>query len=258
LTVIPACGRDDGDLKHEFVQMDCAIRFTDVAKSYGRQRVLGGVSFEVQAGEFLGLVGVNGAGKTTLIKGLLDLSEIDAGRIEIFGVPHHRPASRAPLAFLPERFAPPYYARGEDFLRFMAQMHAAAIPNGGRERVLKALDLDPAALAKPVRALSKGMSQKLGLAATLLSGRPLYVLDEPMSGLDPKARALLKEYLLHLRSGRNQTVFFSTHLLSDVESLCDRIIILHDGVPRFIGTPQECCATFGTADLEAAYLRCVT
>jgi len=237
--------------------MDIAIRFDGVAKRYGRQTVLGGVSFTVRQGEFFGLVGVNGAGKTTLIKALLDLTQIDSGTIEIFGVTHQRAEARAPLAFLPERFSPPYYATGEDFLRFMAGMHGNSASASEHQRILAALDLDGAALTKPTRALSKGMAQKLGLAATLLSAKPLFVLDEPMSGLDPKARALLKQHLLGLRNNNQQTIFFSTHLLSDVESLCDRIVILHGGVPRFIGTPTECCAEFGAGDLEQAYLRCV-
>ncbi len=234
-----------------------AIRFEGVERSYGRQRVLTGVSFNVRAGEYVGLVGVNGAGKTTLIKGMLDLGEIDRGQIEIFGVSHRDWRARNRLAYLPEQFSPPYYARGEDFLRFMAAMHERSYAGIERDAVLAALDLDPAALSKPVRTLSKGMSQKLGLAATLLSGRPLYVFDEPMSGLDPKARALFRQHLLERRQRQGQAIFFSTHLLSDVESLCDRIVILHSGVPRFVGTPQECCANFGVADLELAYLRCV-
>ncbi len=234
-----------------------AIRFEGVERSYGRQRVLTGVTFNVRAGEYVGLVGVNGAGKTTLIKGMLDLGEIDRGHIEIFGVSHRDWRARGRLAFLPEQFSPPYYARGEDFLRFMAAMHERPYAGSERDAVLAALDLDPAALAKPVRTLSKGMSQKLGLAATLLSGRPLFVLDEPMSGLDPKARALFKQHLLERRQRQGQAIFFSTHLLSDVESLCDRIVILHGGAPRFVGTPHDCCTNFGVADLEQAYLRCV-
>lgn len=234
-----------------------AIRFEGVERRYGGQRVLTGVTFNVRAGEYVGLIGVNGAGKTTLIKGMLDLCDIDRGHIEIFGVSHRHWQARARLAYLPEKFSPPYYARGEDFLRFMAAMHERPYPESERDAVLAALDLEPAALTKPVRTLSKGMSQKLGLAATVLSGRPLFVLDEPMSGLDPKARAVFKQHLLELRHRRGQSVFFSTHLLSDVESLCDRIVILHGGVPRFVGTPHECCTAFGIADLEQAYLRCV-
>ncbi|MFO1435510.1 MAG: ABC transporter ATP-binding protein [Gammaproteobacteria bacterium] len=237
--------------------MTAAISFENVARSYGAQKVLRGVSFEVRQGEFLGLVGVNGAGKTTLIKGLLDLGDIDSGNIRIFDISHRQPHSRQRLAYLPERFSPPYYARGEDFLRFMARMYDCSASDAQREAVLAALDLDPSALSKPVRALSKGMAQKLGLAAVMLSGKALYVLDEPMSGLDPRARALFKQHLMAQRHSGAQTLFFSTHLLPDVEALCDRMVVLHDGVPRFIGTPAECCAAYDAPDLETAYLRCV-
>lgn len=236
--------------------MDSALVFENVGKRYGRQTVLNGVTLEVRAGEFFGLVGVNGAGKTTLIKGLLDLSQIDGGTIRIFGVPHHETRARQPLAFLPERFVPPYYATGKDFLKCMTRLYETACTPPKLNEVMAALDLAPAALGKPVRNLSKGMAQKLGLAATLLSEKKCFVLDEPMSGLDPKARALLKRHLAAMKP-HGQTIFFSTHLLPDVEELCDRIAILHEGSIRFVGTPAECCLRFGAARLEQAYLACV-
>jgi ABC-2 type transport system ATP-binding protein len=233
-----------------------ALRFDAVAKAYGRQLVLEGVSFSVEAGELFGLVGLNGAGKTTLVKGLLDFCAIDAGQVEVFGVGHRRTRARARLAFLPERFTPPYFVTGHDFLAHMAKLHGRRPGPGELDAMLEALDLDASALGRSVRTFSKGMSQKLGLAATLLSGRDLYVLDEPMSGLDPRARALLKRELLGLRaSGR--TIFFSTHLLPDVEDLCDRMAVLHDGRVRFLGTPAACCQRYGAYSLEQAFLECI-
>jgi ABC-2 type transport system ATP-binding protein len=100
------------------------------------------------------------------------------------------------------------------------------------------------------------MAQKLGLATCLMSEKDLMVLDEPMSGLDPKARAYLKQHLLELKQG-GKTVFFSTHMLADIEVLCDRIAILHDGSIRFSGTTEECTEMFQANDLEQAYLTCV-
>ena len=237
---------------------DTALSFAGVEKHYGRQQVLDGIDLDVAPGEFLALVGVNGAGKSTLLKCLLDFTSLDAGAIRIFDLAHEQTESRRNLAYLPEKFIPPYYLTGREFLTCMARLHgvrprAEAI----RELLARRLDFDPAALAKPVRQLSKGMSQKLGLAACLLSGKPLLVLDEPMSGLDPKTRACLKQYLLELKGG-GSTVFFSTHMLADIEVLCDRAAILHGGVVRFIGTPRECCDRYGTADFEAAYLQCVS
>jgi len=121
---------------------------------------------------------------------------------------------------------------------------------------LVALDLDRRALQSPVRSFSKGMTQKLGLAACLLSDKRLFVLDEPSSGLDPKARALLKRELLALRD-RGRTLFLTSHLLADVEQLCDRMAVLHAGSLRFVGAPSELLAQHGTSDMESAFLACI-
>jgi ABC-2 type transport system ATP-binding protein len=100
------------------------------------------------------------------------------------------------------------------------------------------------------------MAQKLGLAATFQSRKTLFLLDEPLSGLDPKARAVLKNHFNRLRS-MGRTLFFSTHLLADVDDLCDRIGILHGGVLQFVGSPQACCERFNASNLEQAFLRCI-
>lgn len=232
------------------------IHFSDVKKYYGNQQVLSGIDLEVRSGEFMGLVGVNGAGKTTLIKCLLDFTSLNSGSISISALPHTRTEARETLAFLPEKFTPPYYLTGRDFLDYMAKMYAVGPAAEQRQSILEILDFNPSFLDKPVRQLSKGMSQKLGLAACLLSGRELLVLDEPMSGLDPKARAFLKRYLLTLKQ-KGETLFFSTHLLTDIEVLCDRVAVLHQGRIRFTGTPAECCEVYNAPDFESAYLACV-
>ncbi len=235
---------------------DIALRFANVRKSFGGVPALADVSLEVRRGEFYGLVGENGAGKTTLIKCMLDFCEADGGGIEIFGVSHRLTAARAPLAYLPERFNPPFYLTGRDFLHYMLTLHRTPYDEAQVARMFNALDLDVAALAKPARAYSKGMTQKLGLAACLLSGKDLYVLDEPTGGLDPKARALLKRELTRLRNTR-RTVFFTSHALADIEELCDRMAILHDGRLRFAGSPEDLRHRFGCRDLEQAFLACV-
>lgn len=235
---------------------EAALRFVEVSKSYGRAPALVNFSLEVRRGEFFGLVGVNGAGKTTLIKCLLDFCLADSGAIEIFGTPHRVTASRARLAFLPERFVPPYYLTGRDFLEYMLTLHSAAYEPREVERMFAALDLGREALTRPVRAFSKGMTQKLGLGACLLSGKDLYVLDEPTGGLDPKARALLKSSLGELR-GAGRTVFFTSHALADVAEICDRMAVLHAGKMLFAGEPRQLCERFGAPDLEQAFLRCI-
>ncbi len=230
-----------------------ALELREVHKRFGPSVALAGLSLTVTAGESFGLVGMNGAGKTTLIKCLLDFCNTDGGEIRIFGVNHNLTAARARLAFLPERFNPPYYLTGRDFLRYMLKLQGVAYSDDAARGMLHALDLDLNALTKPVRAFSKGMTQKLGLAACLLSRKDLYILDEPTSGLDPKARALLKQRLRELRS-RGLTLFLTSHSLADVEEICDRMAVIHRGELRFCGTPAALRAQHGTSTLEAAFL----
>jgi ABC-2 type transport system ATP-binding protein len=233
-----------------------ALRFAQVVKRYAGVPVVNEFSLEVRQGEFFALVGVNGAGKTTLLKCLLEFCDTDGGRIEIFDVPHATTAARARIAYLPERFNPPFYLTGRDFLRYMLGLYRARYDEAEVARVFDALDLAPAALDRPARAYSKGMTQKLGLAACLLSGKDLYILDEPTGGLDPKARALLKRELIALR-GKGRTLFFTSHTLADVAELCDRLAVVHAGRLRFAGTPAELTGRTGTSSLEQAFLAAI-
>lgn len=233
-----------------------ALCFSKVAKKYNRIPVLREVTLEIAAGEFFGLVGVNGAGKTTLLKCLLDLCTPDEGKIEIFGISYQLSVARSRMAFLPERFVPPYYLTGEDFIRYVLALQSAPYDPVMTERTLQSLDLDRDALRMPVRAYSKGMTQKLGLAASLLAQKELYVLDEPTSGLDPKARASLKTQLCHLKK-HARTLFLTSHALSDVAEICDRMAVLHAGRICFVGTPAELCGRYASTDLEQAFLDCI-
>jgi ABC-2 type transport system ATP-binding protein len=233
-----------------------ALSFSKVAKKYNKVPVLCEVTLDVAAGEFFGLVGINGAGKTTLLKCLLDLCTPDDGEIEIFGVSHRLSLARSRMAFLPERFVPPYYLTGEDFIRYVLALQSVTYDPVVTERLLQSLDLDRTALRMPVRAYSKGMTQKLGLAASFLAGKELYVLDEPTSGLDPKARALLKTQLHDLKQ-QARTLFLTSHALADVAEICDRMAVLHAGRIRFVGTPAELCRLYTSTDLEQAFLCCI-
>lgn len=235
---------------------DAALHFEKVAKSFGDVAALSDFTLEVERGEFFGLVGVNGAGKTTLIKCLLDFCETDGGAIEIFGVAHRITAARARVAFLPERFNPPHYLTGRDFLQYMLKLYRRPYDDVQVAHMFGALDLELSALDHAARTYSKGMTQKLGLAGCLLSGKDLYVLDEPTGGLDPKARALLKSALRELRRA-GRTVFFTSHALADVAEMCDRMAVLHAGRLRFAGTPRDLVGRFGAADLEEAFLACI-
>ncbi|MBS37495.1 MAG: hypothetical protein CMO26_16415 [Thiotrichales bacterium] len=135
----------------------------------------------------------------------------------------------------------------------MARLHDVSFDGDQVAAMVEAPDFDVSALDKPVRQHSKGMVQKLGLAACFLSGKDLFVLDEPTSGLDSKARILVKQHLQRLRDS-GASILISTHMLADAEQVCDRIGVLHDGTLKFIGTPTQCCVEHGVEHLEEAYL----
>jgi ABC-2 type transport system ATP-binding protein len=233
-----------------------AVRVRALVKRYGKVAALDGVELAIRRGEAFGLVGANGAGKTTLLRCLLDLAAPDAGTIEIFGAPTRTPASRRHLCYLPERFAPPHYLRGEEFLRAMLALMGERYPPEAAAALCAELELETSALARPVRALSKGMTQKLGLAACFLARRELYVLDEPMSGLDPAARIAVKSVLQRL-AGEGRTLLFTSHVLADVEELCSSIAVLHRARLRFHGAPRALCERYGEAGLERAFMKCI-
>jgi ABC-2 type transport system ATP-binding protein len=233
-----------------------AVRVTGLTKRFRRREALSGVDLQVLRGEAIGLVGANGAGKTTLLKCMLDFCAFDAGRIEIFDSPSSGPQARARLAYVPERFLPPHYLRGREFLAMTVQLAGGAYREADARALLAELALEPEALERPVRELSKGMTQKLGLAGGFLLARELTVLDEPMSGLDPASRLAVKAVLARLRR-EGRTLLFTSHVLADVEELCSGIAVLDRGRLLFRGSPAELCARHGESSLERAYLRCV-
>jgi len=250
-----AMAQDGASPMHAAGRM-AAFRLSGLTKRYGAQLVLDAVDLEVAQGASYGLLGLNGAGKTTLIKCLLDLCAQDAGEISLYGVPAREPRARARVAYLPERFVPPHYLTGREFLSLMLALAGKrydAMRVGAR---LRQLELETAVLERRVRTLSKGMTQKLGLAAVLLVERDLYVLDEPKSGLDPASRIAVKSALQNLVA-EGRTLFFTSHVLTDVEELCDAIAVLDRGGFRFRGAPGELCAQSGETNLERAFLRCI-
>jgi ABC-2 type transport system ATP-binding protein len=233
-----------------------AVRIDSLVKRYGAVCAVSNVTLDVPAGEAFGLIGANGAGKTTLIRCMLDLAAGDGGSVAIFGVPARRPQARRRLAYVPERFVPPHYLRGGEFLSSLARLAGSDYDAAGARKLLAELELEAQVLERPVRQLSKGMTQKLGLAAALLLERDLYVLDEPMSGLDPAARVAVKSALRRL-AAEGRTLFFTSHVLADVEELCSSIAVLEAGALRFRGTPAALCERYAEPRLEQAFIRCI-
>jgi len=238
------------------MQTPAAVEYSDVTRHYGAQRAAQQVSLSVPAGESFALIGVNGAGKTTLLRCLLDYCRADTGSIHVYGIPSTDAAARSRLAWLPERFSPPHYLTGRDYLRYQSALRGSRHDDAAAIACLKSLDFDPAALHRAARTYSKGMTQKLGLAACLLAGRPLTVLDEPMSGLDPRARAQVRQALQQLRRD-GRTLLFSSHALEDVVALCDRLAVIDGGRVIFIGTPRALIERHPESTLETAFLHCI-
>ncbi|HUS12363.1 MAG TPA: ABC transporter ATP-binding protein [Pyrinomonadaceae bacterium] len=236
--------------------LEPAVQASGIIKSYGGVAVLRGVDLTVADGAAFGLVGVNGAGKTTLIKCMLDFCSVDSGVFRIYGVSHTVTAARERIAFVPENFVPPHYLTCYEFIELASALAGSRFRSNRVELMFDELRLDRAALRRPVRQLSKGMTQKLGLAGCLLVDRDLYLLDEPMSGLDPASRVAVKAVLARLtREGR--TLFFTSHVLSDVEELCSSIAVLDRGEIRFQGSPKQLCERYSEANLERAFMRSI-
>ncbi len=233
-----------------------AVSIQGVTADYGQGPVIKDISFDLKAGETFGLMGLNGAGKTTLIKIILGLMEAKSGAVEIFGRQRLDPESKKSIAYLPEKFEPPVFLSGLEFVEFSLKLYHRPYDV---ESVMQAADrvsLSRAALKRRVNTYSKGMRQKTGLMGTWLTECPLLILDEPMSGLDPRARALVKDEIMACRR-RGMTVFLSSHILADMDEICDRVAVLHDGAIQFVGTPQDLKQKTRQEYLERAFLKTI-
>ena len=224
-----------------------------VSKSFQGKTVLEDVSLTLTGGEIFGLIGLNGIGKTTLIKIILNLLKADSGSASLFGVTSLDEQARRKLAYLPEKFQPSRYLKGHEYLELSLSFYGQKYDCEEGKRQAELLDLDAKALDRRVGSYSKGMGQKLGLLGALMTDAPLLLLDEPMSGLDPKARILLKRQLKAAREA-GRTVCFSSHILADIDEICDRIAILHDGKFQFVGTSGEFKSRYKDRTLEEAFL----
>jgi ABC-2 type transport system ATP-binding protein len=206
-----------------------------LSKDYGRDRGVVDLGFEVQAGEVFGYLGPNGAGKTTTIRLMLDLIRPSAGRVRLFGLDARRdgPAARAKVGYLPgdlrlyERLTPREHLRYFASLRGMDDL-------GDGERLADRLDLE---LDRPIKALSKGNRQKVGLVQALMHRPALAVFDEPTSGLDPLVQQVVYE-LVKETTTDGRTVFVSSHVLSEVQHIADRVALIRDGRLELVDTVE--------------------
>ena len=205
-----------------------SIEVTDLVKTYGEQKAVDSISFSVGKGEIVGFLGPNGAGKSTTIKIITGYLGADTGEAVVCGIPvSRRPLeAKRKIGYLPEAnpLYPDMYVR--EYLDFIADVHRIADRDARIGSVIRLVGLT-AESRKRLGQLSKGYKQRVGLAAALLHDPEVLILDEPTSGLDPNQIVEIRDVIRQL--GRNKTVLFSSHILQEVEALCDRVVIINKG-----------------------------
>jgi ABC-2 type transport system ATP-binding protein len=217
--------------------MAVALAVRGLVKRYGSTKALAGVDLDVAEGELVGLLGPNGAGKSTLVKIACGLVRPTAGEAHVCGAPAGSHAARERMGYLAELFRFPGWYTADELLELHQRL--AGSPGGAAERtellglvgLLEARD-------RRVEEMSKGMQQRLGIAQALVGRPPLLLLDEPTSALDPAGRRTVRRVLEELR-GRGVSVLLNSHLLSEVELVCDRVVILLEGRVVAAGSPAE-------------------
>lgn len=213
--------------------MTAVLNIEDLHKTFKtgfipkKTKILKGISLTVEEGEIFGYLGPNGAGKTTTLKCVLGLLFPEKGKIEIFGYPHLHLKAKERVGFLPEN---PYfydYLTASEFLRFYSHLFPQKKREGKIGDLLSLVGLEKSADLQ-LRKFSRGMLQRIGLAQTLLHDPSLALLDEPLGGLDPLGRKELRDIIVRLKE-EGKTVFLSSHILQDIEMICDRVAIIVNG-----------------------------
>jgi ABC-2 type transport system ATP-binding protein len=213
-----------------------AVVIQGLTKKYGNFAALDNLNLNIKQGEVLGYLGPNGSGKTTTIRLMLGMSKPTAGSVEIFGkdAQQHKEAVHAALSYVPGEANLWPFLTGMETMYFMAKIHGKTDVKY-RDKLIKRFELEP---NKKVRTYSKGNKQKIALIAALASRAELLVLDEPTSGLDPLMEQVFREAVVEAKRN-GQTVFLSSHILEEVEALCDRIAVLKSGKLVELGTLTE-------------------
>ncbi len=224
--------------------MNLAIKTENLGKTFKTAKgkkveALKGLNLDIREGEVFGFLGPNGAGKSTTIKILMGLIFPTTGSFEIKGIRGNNISYRRSIGYLPENPSFYDYLTAEELLEFVGKSFDLPAERIASEtdRLLKVLDLSDAR-QRPIRSYSKGMVQRLGLAQALIHDPDILILDEPMSGLDPLGRILVKELIVDLKN-RGKTIFMSTHILNDLEALCDRVGIIVKGNLKGIVDMEE-------------------
>lgn len=243
--------------------MRSSVEFSGVWKTYARDfgsvssPALCGVSFAVEEGETLGLIGANGAGKSTCIRLIMDFIRPDKGVVSIAGCDPRVSSLRNKIGYLPEIASFPASLTLFDMVRFVGASHGLSKKMLFREseKWMHVLGLWEVR-NRPIRTYSKGMQQRASFVLALIHDPDLLILDEPMSGLDPIGRASVGGMIEDLKS-QGKTILFCTHILEDVDRLSDRLLVLHHGQKRFEGSPMELSRTFSTDSIIDGFLNAI-
>ena len=214
-----------------------ALAVSDLRKTYGRTEALRGVAIEVGEGELFGLLGPNGAGKSTLVKIACGLVRPTTGTAQVNGAPAGSLPAQRSLGYLAELFRFPEWLSADEVLALHQRLADSAGGDAERAELLSLVGLADAS-ERPVGQMSKGMQQRLGIAQAMVGSPRLLLLDEPTSALDPAGRRTVRRLLEELRS-RGVAVLLNSHLLSEVELVCDRVAIIARGEVVAAGTPAE-------------------
>ena len=214
-----------------------ALACQQLTKRYGRTVALADVDLEVGPGELVGLLGPNGAGKSTLVKIACGLVRASEGNAQVAGAAAGSAAARGSIGYLAELFRFPGWLSADELLGLHQRLAGSAGGRGERDELLELVGLAEAAQTK-VDAMSKGMQQRLGIAQALVGAPPLLMLDEPTSALDPVGRRIVRDLLVELKR-RGTSVLLNSHLLSEVERVCDRVAILSGGRLAAQGSPAD-------------------
>ncbi len=230
--------------------MPAALAVSGLTKRYGATHALRGVDLEVGEGEVVGLLGPNGAGKSTLVKIACGLVRPSGGRAEVCGARAGSAAARGSLGYLAELFRFPGWATADELLVLHQRLAGSDGGEAERAELLELVGLSQAR-ERRIETMSKGMQQRLGIAQALVGRPALLLLDEPTSALDPAGRRTVRTLLVELRR-RGQAVLLNTHLLSEVEQVCDRVSIIDDGLVVAAGRPDELARPRGV-EVETAH-----
>jgi ABC-2 type transport system ATP-binding protein len=235
-----------------------AITITNLSKTYtiksGKRHSVQGINITIPQGTVFGFLGPNGAGKTTTMKMLVGLTKPTHGHITIGDLPPQHIDTKRIIGFMPETPSFYLYLTGYEFLDFVADIFSLGAKQEVIDRLLRDVDLYHANDLY-IKSYSKGMLQRLGLAQALVNDPDVLFLDEPLDGLDPLGRAHIKKIILELKS-RGKTVFFNSHILSDVEEICDLVAIIDNGKIIATGSPNTITGTH--KDLEDAFVHLIT